>query len=68
MSKSTIDLVTFKKYNPETQSFIKCNEIKYMNLSTFMAYLNNLPSSIDVHWSIDFLNPDFTTATVYVEF
>lgn len=68
MSKSTIDLVTFKKYNPDTKSFIKVNEIKNMSLSDFMSYLDHLPKSTDVHWSIDFLNPDFTTATVYVDF
>lgn len=64
----TINLVTYKKYNSETKTYDRYHEVENMDLSTFMLCLNNLSELMQVHWSIDFLNPKFTTATVYLEF
>lgn len=68
MINSNISLATFKKYDPDTQNYNRYHEVEQMPLSTFMACLDNLSQLMEVHWSIDFLNPDFTTATVYVKY
>ena len=68
MINSNINLVTYKKYNSDTQSFDNYHQVENIDLHTFMACLGNLELLMEVHWSIDFLNPDFTTATVYVKF
>lgn len=68
MTNSTISLTTFKKYDHDTQNYTWHHEVEQMPLSTFMACLDNLSQLMEVHWSIDFLNPDFTTATVYVKY
>lgn len=67
-TSSTISLVTFKKYDQATQTYNWYHEAERMPLLTFMQCLDNLSQLIEVHWSIDFLNPDFTTATVYVKY
>lgn len=67
MINSNISLITFKKYDHDTQNYTRYHEVEQMPLSTFMSYLDNLSQLMEVHWSIDFLNPDFTTATVYVK-
>ena len=68
ITSSNIDLVTFKKYDSDTQTYDWHHEVENMTVSTFMQVLDNLSELTEVHWSIDFLNPGFTTATVYVKF
>ena len=68
MANSNINLVNYKKYNSDTQLFDKYQEVENIDLHTFMVSISNLELLMEVHWSIDFLNPDFTTATVYIKF
>lgn len=68
ITSTNINLVTYKKYNDDTQTYEWHHEVENMCVSTFMQALDNLSELMEVHWSIDFLNPDFTIATVYVKF
>lgn len=68
MGDKNINLTTFKKYDSDTQTYNWHHEVENMHVSAFMQCLDNLSRLMEVHWSIDFLNPQFTTATVYVKF
>lgn len=68
ITSANINLVTFKKYDAGTQTYDWHHEVENMTVSAFMQCLDNLSNLMDVHWSMDFLNPDFTIATVYVKF
>lgn len=68
ITDSTINHVVVKRWNADNNEFEIVTTVEDMLFVTFVDYLDNLSTVADVHWSIDYLNHDYTTATVYVEF
>lgn len=57
--------IKYKKYNSSTGEYEVYHVLHDMPVCTFLAALDNLSVYAELHWSIDFLNPEHTTATVY---
>lgn len=68
VTDSVINHVIVKRFNESTDNFDVIHTVDDMLFVTFIDYLDNLATTADVHWSVDYLNPDYTRATVYVTF
>lgn len=68
VTDSVINHVIVKRFNESTDNFDVVHTVDDMQLVTFIDYLDNLATIADVHWSVDYLNLDYTRATVYVTF
>lgn len=68
VTDSIITKVVVKRWNDSTDSYEVIQTVDDMLFATFVDYLDNLSTSAEIHWSIDYLNPGYTRATVYVEF
>lgn len=66
VTDSIINTVVVKRWNRQEQVYDRINVEHDMLLCTFLIYVDNLSTISDVSWSIDYLNPDDTLATVYV--
>lgn len=67
VSSAIINHVVVKHWNDETCVFDVNYTADNMVLATFIEYLDSISTTATVNWSIDFLNPAYTTATVYVD-
>lgn len=68
VTSSIINEVVVKHWTHSVNGFETVNTVDDMPFSSFINYVDNLSTIVDVSWSVDFLNPKFTRATVYVEF
>lgn len=68
VTSSIINTVTIKRRNDNTNEYDVMTTIDNMLFSAFINYLDNMSTIVEVYWSVDFLNPGFTTATVYLDF
>lgn len=67
VTSSIINRVTIKRWNDNTDEY-DATAIDNMTFSAFINYLDNISTIAEVHWSIDYLNSDYTRAVVYLEF
>lgn len=67
VNDQNIKRVVVKRFNKETDAYDIVYTADDMVFDAFVDYLNNISTLGKVHWSIDCLNPVFTTASVYVE-
>lgn len=68
ITSSIINSIKYKKYDSSTDNYTVYREVHDMPVCTFLQCLDNLAVYAEIHWSMDFLNPDHTTATVYLKF
>lgn len=68
VTNSVINKVVYKRRNSVTNDYDVVNVVEDMLFVTFIAGLDSLYLLGEVHWSVDYLNLDYTQATVYVEF
>ena len=68
VTNSIINKVEIKHWDEDLDEFDVLHIAKDVQLTTFISYLDNLSTIASVNWSLDFLNPGHTRATVYVEF
>lgn len=68
VTNSVINKVVYKRMNNVTNDYDVVNTDEDVLFVNFIAGLNSLCLLGEVHWSIDYLNLDYTQATVYVEF
>lgn len=68
VTSSVINEVVVKRCNHFVKGLETVNTVHDMLFSAFIDYVDNLSTIVDVSWSVDFLNPEFTRATVYVDF
>lgn len=66
VTDSIINTVVVKRWNSADSEYDRMHVEHDMLLCTFLIYVDNLSTISDVSWSIDYLNPDDTLATVYV--
>ena len=68
VTNSIINKVEIKHWDEDLDEFDVLHIAKDVQLTTFINYLDNLSTIASVNWSLDFLNPGYTRATVYLEF
>lgn len=68
ISNSIINKVEIKHWDEDLDEFDVLHIAKDLQLTTFINYLDNLSTIARVSWSLDFLNPGYTRATVYLDF
>ncbi len=68
ITSSYITEVKYKKYDSATGHYELHHVVHDMPVCTFLSGLDNLSVYAELHWSMDFLNPEYTTATVYLKF
>lgn len=68
VTSSIINHVTIKRRNDNTGEYVVMTTIDDMLFTAFINYLDNISTIAEAHWSIDYLNLDYTRAVVYVEF
>ena len=68
VTSSIINKVVVKRCTSSDKEYDLMHEVDDMVFSTFVDYVDNLSTIADVHWIVDFLNPEYTLATVYVTF
>lgn len=68
VTSSVINHVTIKRWNDKTKEYNVMATIDNMLFSEFINYLDNISTIAEAHWSVDYLNLDYTTAVVYLEF
>ena len=68
VTSSIINNVIIKRRNDNTNEYDVMTTIDNMLFSAFLNYLDNISTIAEVYWSIDYLNPDYTRAVVYLEF
>lgn len=66
VTDSIINTVVVKRWNRADSEYDRVHVEHDMLFSTFLDYVDNISTLEDVNWSVDFLNPDDTSATVYV--
>lgn len=66
VTDSIINTVVVKRWNRADSEYDRVHVEHDMLFSTFLDYVDNISTLEDVNWSVDFLNPDDTLATVYV--
>lgn len=66
VTDSIINTVVVKRWNNSDKEYDRMHVEHDMLFGTFLDYVDNLSTIEDVNWSVDFLNPDDTLATVYV--
>lgn len=67
VTDSIITKVVVKRRNDSTDDYEVMHTVDNMLFVTFIDYLDNLSTIAEVHWSVDYLNLEYTRATVYVE-
>lgn len=67
VTDSVINKVVVKRWNDSTEKFEIIHTTENMSFVTFVDYLDNMSTIATPHWSIDYLNLGYTTATVYLE-
>lgn len=67
VTDSIITKVVVKRWNDSTDKYDVIHTADNMPFVTFIDYLDNLSKIAEVHWSVDYLNLEYTRATVYVE-
>ena len=67
VTDSIITRVVVKRWNASTDKYDVIHTVDNMLFAAFTDYLDNLSSIAEVRWSVDYLNPEYTRATVYVE-
>lgn len=65
---SIINKVVVKRWNRSDNEYDRMYVAHDVLFGTFIDYVDNISTIADVNWSVDFLNPDETLATVYVTF
>lgn len=68
VTDSVINKVVVKHWNDSTGEYDIIHTVDDMLFVTFVDYLDNISTVATPHWSIDYLNPGYTKATVYLEF
>lgn len=68
VTSAHITEVKYKKYDSATGDYELHHVVHDMPVCTFLLGLDNLSAYADLHWSMDFLNPEHTSATVYLKF
>lgn len=68
VSDSIINRVVVKRWNSTDNEYDRMHVEHDMLFGTFLDYVDNISTIAEVNWSVDFLNPDDTLATVYVTF
>ena len=68
VTDSILTRVVVKRWNDSTDKYEAIHTVDNMLFAAFIDYLDNLSAIAEVRWSIDYLNPLYTRATVYVEF
>ena len=68
VSDSIINRVVVKHWNSSDNEYDRMHVEHDMRFGTFLDYVDNISTIAEVNWSVDFLNPDDTSATVYVTF
>lgn len=68
LTDSVINKVVVKRWSDSTEKFEIIHTTENMPFVTFVDYLDNMSTVVTPHWSIDYLNLGYTTATVYLEF
>lgn len=68
VTSSVINHVTIKHWNDKTKEYDVITTTDNMVFSAFINYLDNISTIAEAHWSIDYLNLDYTSAVVYLEF
>lgn len=66
VTDSIINTVVVKRWNRQEEVYDRIHVYKDVLFGAFIDYVDNLSTIEDVSWSIDYLNPDNTLATVYV--
>lgn len=66
VTNSIINTVVVKRWNRQEEVYDRMHVEHDMLFCTFLDYVDNISTISDVNWSVDFLNPDDTLATVYV--
>lgn len=66
VTDSIINTVVVKRWNSADSEYDRMHVEHDMLVGTFLDYVDNLSTIEDVNWSVDFLNPADTLATVYV--
>lgn len=66
VTDSLINTVVVKRWNRADSEYDRMHVEHDMLFGTFIDYVDGLSTIVDVSWSVDFLNPDDTLATVYV--
>lgn len=68
VTDSIINHVVVKRFNESTDDFDVVHTVDGLPFNVFIDYLDNLTTIAAVHWSVDYLNLEYTRATVYVTF
>lgn len=68
VTSSIINHVTIKRWNDNTADYDVVTTIDNMLFGVFINYLDNISTIARAHWSVDYLNPSYTRAVVYLEF
>lgn len=68
VTDSIINDVVVKRWNSSEKVYDRMCTANDVVFGTFLDYVDNLSTIADVNWSVDYLNPDATSATVYVAF
>ena len=66
VTDSIINEVVVKRWNRSYEVYDRVYTANDLPFGTFIDYVGNLSTIADVSWSVDYLNPDDTSATVYV--
>lgn len=67
VTDSIITSVVVKRWNDSIDKYAVVHTVDNMSFADFIDYLDNLSTFAEVRWSVDYLNPAYTRATVYVE-
>lgn len=68
VSSTIINHVTIKRWNHNTDEYDVMKTIDNMLFSAFINYLDNISTIAEVYWSVDYLNPGYKRAIVYLDF
>lgn len=68
INDSIITEVVVKSRNDSTDQYEVIHTADNMMFADFIDYLDDLSTVTEVHWSVDYLNLEYTRATVYVDF
>lgn len=68
VTNSIINKVVIKRWNDSIGKFEIIHSTENMPFTSFIQYLDNISFVTKPNWSIDYLDLEHTTATVYLEF
>lgn len=68
VTDSVISKVVVKRWNDSIGQYDIINTAENVPFVAFVDYLDNISAIATPHWSVDYLDLGYTTATVYLEF